>query len=100
MDDVLKAQFETFCSDVGLTMGAAVNVFAKAVIRQNRIPFEITNTAQSGAELEREGFIIPRGEENDPFWSESNLKALKKSIQQLEEGKGVEKTLVELEAME
>jgi DNA-damage-inducible protein J len=95
MDEVLKAQFETFCSDVGLTMSAAFNVFAKAVILHNRIPFEITNEARNGKELEREGFIIPKGEENDPFWSESNLRVLKKGIKQLEEGKGVEHELIE-----
>jgi DNA-damage-inducible protein J len=100
MDEVLKAQFESFCSDVGLTMSAAFNVFAKSVILHNRIPFEITNEAQTGKELEREGFIIPRGEENDPFWSESNLRVVKKGIRQIEEGKVVEKTMAELEAME
>jgi len=102
MDEVLKAQFESFCSDVGLTMSAAFNVFAKAVILHNRIPFEITNEAQNGKEpgLEREGFIIPKGEENDPFWSESNLRAVKKGIKQIEEGRVVEKTMAELEAME
>jgi DNA-damage-inducible protein J len=98
MDDVLKAQFETFCSDVGLTMSAAFNIFAKAVVRQNRIPFEINNEPPQGKALVREGFIVPKGEENDPFWSESNLRALKGSIQQLEAGKGVEHDLIETEA--
>jgi DNA-damage-inducible protein J len=98
MDQILKAQFETFCSDVGLSMSAAFTVFAKAVILHNRIPFEITN--ENGKELMREGFIVPKGEENDPFWSEPNLKAVKEGIRQIEEGKAVEKTWAELEAME
>ncbi len=41
MDSELKRQFETFCADMGLTMTAAVNVFAKKAVRENRIPFEI-----------------------------------------------------------
>jgi len=94
MDEILKAQFETFCSDVGLTMSAAFNIFAKAVILHNRIPFEITN--ENGKELMREGFIVPKGEENDPFWSVPNLKVLKDSIMQLEAGKGVEHELIEV----
>lgn len=41
MDDQLKKQFEGFCNEVGLNMTAAFNLFAKTVVRQQRIPFEI-----------------------------------------------------------
>lgn len=43
MDDTLKIQFETLCSDFGMNMSTAINVFAKAVVRERRIPFEITS---------------------------------------------------------
>jgi len=76
MDTQLKKQFETFCADVGLTMTAAFNVFAKTSVRLQKIPFEIT----AGA---------------DPFYNESNMKVLVKSIKQLEEGKGAEHETVE-----
>lgn len=42
MDADLKRQFEMFCSDVGMTMTTAFNVFAKKAVRENRIPFEIS----------------------------------------------------------
>lgn len=42
MDAELKQQFETFCSDVGMTMTTAFNLFAKKTVRENRIPFEIS----------------------------------------------------------
>lgn len=42
MDADLKKQFEAFCADVGLTMTAAINLFAKRTVRENRIPFEIS----------------------------------------------------------
>ena len=42
MDSDLKKQFEAFCTDVGLTMSAAINVFARQAVRENRIPFDIT----------------------------------------------------------
>ncbi len=45
MDSDLKKQFEAFCSDMGMTMTTAFNVFAKKAVREYRIPFEI------GAEL-------------------------------------------------
>ena len=42
MDEDLKHDFDTLCNALGLTMTAAFNVFAKTVVRQQRIPFEIT----------------------------------------------------------
>ena len=43
MDDVLKEQFETLCSEFGINMATAINVFAKAVVRERKIPFEIAS---------------------------------------------------------
>jgi len=42
MDENLKSDFDNLCGDLGLTMTAAFNVFAKTMVRQQRIPFEIT----------------------------------------------------------
>ena len=42
MDAGLKHQFEEFCEDMGLTMSAAFNIFAKKAVREYRIPFEIS----------------------------------------------------------
>lgn len=41
MDSDLKKQFEAFCSDMGMTMTTAINIFAKKAVREYRIPFEI-----------------------------------------------------------
>lgn len=41
MDQDLKRQFEIFCSDMGMTMTTAFNIFAKKSVREYRIPFEI-----------------------------------------------------------
>lgn len=41
MDKELKKQFETFCNDVGMSMTTAFTIFAKKVVREQRIPFEI-----------------------------------------------------------
>ncbi len=41
MESSLKKQFEEFCADMGLSMSAAFNVFAKKAVREYRIPFEI-----------------------------------------------------------
>ncbi len=42
MDADLKKQFESFCEDVGMSMTTAFCVFAKKVVREDRIPFEIS----------------------------------------------------------
>ena len=42
MDDVLKRDFDNLCGELGLTMTAAFNVFAKAAVRRQKIPFEIS----------------------------------------------------------
>ena len=41
MDSDLKRQFEAFCVDMGMSMTTAFNIFAKKVVREYRIPFEI-----------------------------------------------------------
>ena len=34
MDSDLKMQFEAFCADMGMTMTAAFNIFAKKAVRE------------------------------------------------------------------
>lgn len=41
MDENLKNQFEHLCDIFGMNMSTAINVFARAVVRERRIPFEI-----------------------------------------------------------
>ena len=46
MDDITKTKFSEFCESVGLTTSAAINMFAKRVVRDNKIPFEITGNPE------------------------------------------------------
>lgn len=41
MEENLKKQFDSLCNDFGMTASTAFNVFAKAVVRERKIPFEI-----------------------------------------------------------
>ena len=79
IDEDIKKSMEETCKELGITMSAAFNIFARKMCREKRIPFDVSV---------------------DPFYSESNRKALVESIKQLEEGKIVEKTLEELKEME
>ena len=41
MDETLKRQFDALCTDFGMNATTAFNVFARAVVRERRIPFAI-----------------------------------------------------------
>ena len=41
MDEALKRELDELCASFGMTTTTAINVFAKAVVRERRIPFEI-----------------------------------------------------------
>ncbi|GHV84530.1 hypothetical protein AGMMS50230_01380 [Spirochaetia bacterium] len=41
MDSNLKEKFDALCSEFGMNPSTAVTVFAKTVVRQRKIPFEI-----------------------------------------------------------
>jgi addiction module RelB/DinJ family antitoxin len=57
MDEALKKQFEGLCSDFGMNVTTAFTIFAKAVVRERRIPFEISQPPprpKSLAEMSKE----------------------------------------------
>lgn len=41
MDENLKRQFDALCLEFGMNPTTAINVFARAVVRERKIPFEI-----------------------------------------------------------
>lgn len=41
MDEDLKRQFDALCEEFGMNTTTAFNIFARAVVRERRIPFEI-----------------------------------------------------------
>lgn len=78
MDDSLKKEFDVACNDPGLTMTAAITMFAKKMTREKRVPLEVSL---------------------DPFYSVSNMTTLGESIEQMLQGKTVTETLDELEGL-
>ena len=52
MDSEVKKQFDELCKDFGMSSNTAFNIFARTVIKKQRIPFEV--------ESEREA-VIRRG---------------------------------------
>ena len=41
MEQSLKSQFDELCSDFGMSASTAFNIFARAVVRERKIPFNI-----------------------------------------------------------
>ena len=39
-----KKSFESFCLSTGMNVSTAINMFIKAVLREQRLPFEIKTT--------------------------------------------------------
>ena len=62
-----KLGFERFCETAGMNVSVAVTMFIKAVLREQKLPFEVVG---------------------DPFYSNENMSRLEKSISQLENGGG------------
>ncbi|MCD7715036.1 MAG: type II toxin-antitoxin system RelB/DinJ family antitoxin [Lachnospiraceae bacterium] len=81
LDDDEKKELEEMCSTMGMSISTFYMLYTKKALRDRRIPFEIT---------------APK----DPFYSTANIKQLKKADQQVKEGKVIEKSIEELEALE
>ena len=47
MDEKLKKQFDILCEDFGMNATTAFNVFARTVVRERKIPFEIVASAST-----------------------------------------------------
>lgn len=56
MDEVLKEQFDNLCKEFGMNASTAFNIFARAVVRERKIPFEITATPTASLEDGRAAF--------------------------------------------
>lgn len=78
MDESLKKDFDNICNDLGMTMTTAVIMLAKKMSREKRLPFEVSI---------------------DPFYSDSNMNALRESMEQMKNGRVVTKTFEELEGL-
>ena len=65
VDDELKRGAEKTLNDIGLSMSTAINIFLKTVVRENRIPFELSA---------------------DPFYSKENMKELERRVHAVRSG--------------
>lgn len=87
MDETLKKQFDALCSDFGMTASTAINVFARAVVRERKIPFEIVS---SEPEITREkamqAFMSLRLQSEKNFPKGMSLEEINEEIRKAREG--------------
>ena len=72
MDDDVKQNAEQTLNEIGLSMSTAINIFLKTVVRENRVPFELSA---------------------DPFYGKENTEELKRRAENVRTGKSVEESL-------
>ena len=72
MDDQMKKELDEMCEAMGMNISTFYMIYTKKALRDRRIPFDIEAPA-------------------DPFYSEQNMAQLRKSAQQVKEGKIITK---------
>ena len=76
IDDELKTRADNIFEELGLNMTTAFTIFIRQTIRQGGIPFDITT-------------------KTDPFYNPENMRILRQSIKEAEEGKLTVHELIE-----
>lgn len=85
MDEDLKNKFDMLCSDFGMNVSTAINIFAKAVVRERRIPFEIVASEQDIRENAMQSFATIRKNAKNRFPSEMTLEEINAEINRARE---------------
>lgn len=68
LDTELKKNMEALCEEMGITLTTAFTIFAKKMVREQRIPFIVSA---------------------EPFYSDTNMKHLNSVIEDIESGRSV-----------
>lgn len=82
-----KKLFEYFCEQTGLNVSVAINMFIKAVIREQKIPFEVKVTNKDEMSCFSPKLLKAMAEakeiSNDPnVKSYTNMEELKKALEE------------------
>ena len=89
MDENLKQQFDSLCADFGMTASTAINVFARAVVRERKIPFEISSPK---SDVTREqavrAFLALRSQAKKDFPQGMSLDEINEEIRKARYGEG------------
>lgn len=88
MDEELKRQFDELCREFGMNATTAFNVFARAVVRERKIPFDVS--AQSADDTirtsGRAAFAALRMQAAQNGLSDMSLEEINQEIQKTRQG--------------
>ncbi len=82
MDEELKRQFDQLCADFGMNATTAFNVFARAVVRERRIPFEIEASKEVTRASGMQAFLALRAEAKQNGVQDLTLDEINEEIRQ------------------
>ena len=74
IEESTKRDLESVCKELGLSVTTAFTIFAKKMCRERRIPFDVAI---------------------DPFYSTENLDHRRRSVSELDSGRGLERGLLD-----
>jgi len=86
MDETLKRQFDALCADFGMNATTAFNVFARAVVRERKIPFEIQASEEVTRASGMQAFLALRAEAKKNGVQDLTLDEINEEIRQVRYG--------------
>lgn len=86
MDETLKRQFDTLCADFGMNATTAFNIFARAVVRERKIPFAIQASEEITRASGMQAFLELRNEAKKNGIQDLTLEEINEEIQQARHG--------------
>ncbi len=87
MDAGLKAAFDELCAQFGMSVNTAMNIFAKAVVRERAIPFEIKAAPDDVAARGIEAFKAIRAQAQKGQFPDLTLDEINEEIRLARSGK-------------
>ena len=86
MDENLKRQFDALCADFGMNATTAFNIFARAVVRERKIPFQIKASSDLKREDGVKAFMALRAEAKENGVQDMTLDEINEEIRQARYG--------------
>ena len=80
MDENLKKQFDSLCNEFGMNATTAFNVFARAVVRERKIPFEIQASNDDLRATGRKAFLSLRNQARENGIQDLSLDEINEEI--------------------
>lgn len=88
MEEGLKRQFEGLCREFGMNMATAIHVFVRTVVRERRIPFEISSETELTREGAMQAFMNLRQEAKRSGAVDMTLEEINREIEMARQGAG------------